>query len=143
LKIYTIGFAKKTAQIFFEQLKNTDVKQVIDIRLNNSSQLAGFTKRQDIAYFLPTICNIAYSHKLEFAPTKEILDGYKKHEISWQDYETKFLALLQQRNIALSKNIFHNSCLLCSEATPEHCHRRLVAEYLQKHWNDIEIIHIL
>ena len=143
LKVYTIGFTKKTAQTFFEQLQNSDVETVIDVRLNNSSQLAGFTKNKDMAYFLKIICGIDYSHNPELAPTKEILYGYKKHEISWQIYETKFLTLLQERSMPLVKNYFHNSCLLCSEVTPEHCHRRLVAEYLQQKCGNVEIVHLL
>jgi uncharacterized protein (DUF488 family) len=144
IRLYTIGFAKKGAQSFFEQLRKRKVKRVIDIRLNNTSQLAGFTKRDDLRYFLRLINGIDYIHRPEWAPTREILDNYKKKKVDWVEYERDFLALISQRKIeqALSREMLDRACLLCSEDMPDHCHRRLVAEYLQKKLGDIEIIHL-
>ena len=118
---------------------------MIDIRLNNISQLAGFAKKDDLNYFLKTICAIEYVHVLELAPTQDILDEYKKHKGDWTIYEKKFMKLMIKRAIEnkLSRELFDNACLLCSEDKPHHCHRRLVAEYLKAKWGDIEIKHIL
>jgi len=145
MKLFTIGFTKKTAEIFFGKLCDAGVKRVIDIRLNNVSQLAGFAKKDDLSYFLKTICAIEYVHVPELAPTQDILDGYKKHKGDWEVYEKKFMELMIKRAIEnkLSRELFDNACLLCSEDKPHHCHRRLVAEYLQSKWGDIEITHIL
>ena len=144
MKLFTIGFTKKTAEIFFGKLCDAGVKRVIDIRLNNVSQLAGFAKKDDLSYFLKTICAIEYVHVPELAPTQDILDGYKKHKGDWEVYEKKFMELMIKRAIEnkLSRELFDNACLLCSEDKPHHCHRRLVAEYLQSKWGDIEITHI-
>ena len=145
MKLFTIGFTKKTAEIFFGKLCDAGVKRVIDIRLNNVSQLAGFAKKDDLSYFLKTICAIEYVHVPELAPTQDILDGYKKHKGDWEVYEKKFMELMIKRAIEnkLSRELFDNACLLCSEDKPHHCHRRLVAEYLKSKWGDIEITHIL
>jgi uncharacterized protein (DUF488 family) len=145
IKLYTIGFTKKPAKKFFNKLKITRVKCVIDIRLNNTSQLAGFAKKDDLTYFLKEICDIDYVHLPKLAPTKAILDEFKKNKGDWFIYEQQFLALMQNRKIEekLSPEIFHHSCLLCSEDTPEHCHRRLVAEYLSNKWGNVEIKHLL
>ena len=144
MKLFTIGFTKKSAEIFFEKLCDAGVKRVIDIRLNNVSQLAGFAKKDDLSYFLKTICAIEYVHMPELAPTKDILDAYKKHKGDWSIYEKKFMDLMIKRNIEnrLSRELFDNACLLCSEDKPHHCHRRIVAEYLKTKWGDIEIKHI-
>ena len=144
IRIFTIGFTKKTAQYFFEVLCKTDVKRVVDIRLNNASQLAGFAKKDDLRYFLKTIGNIEYVHFPELAPTKEILDEYKING-DWPLYEEKFLSLLSTRRIEqrFSKKILHGDCLLCSEATPDNCHRRLVAEYFKDKWGGGIITHIV
>jgi uncharacterized protein (DUF488 family) len=144
LKLFTIGFTKKTARDFFEILKKNRVQRLIDIRLNNSSQLAGFSKGSDLEYFLHEICGIKYDHQTNLAPTEELLKGYQKGEVTWDAYEKVYLELLEKRNV-LQKNesvMFDHACLLCSEATPERCHRRLLAEYLRSHWNDVEIIHL-
>ena len=145
MKLYTIGFTKKSAEDFFKKLCDSGVKRVIDIRLNNISQLAGFAKKDDLSYFLKTICAIEYVHVPELAPTQDILDEYKKHKGEWAIYEKKFMELMIKRAIEnkLSRELFDNACLLCSEDKPHHCHRRLVAEYLQSKWGDIEITHIL
>jgi uncharacterized protein (DUF488 family) len=142
--IYTIGFAEKTASEFFTKLKDTGVKTVIDIRLNNASQLAGFTKERDLPYLLQEIAGIQYIHKPELAPTKYILDSYRKKDIDWMEYERRFRQLLIERRVGdiITPQFVDNSCLLCSEPKAEKCHRRLVAEYLRELWVDVKIIHL-
>jgi len=144
IKIYTIGFTKKGAETFFGLLQDHPIKRVIDIRLNNVSQLAGFSKRDDLEYFLKELCSIAYIHLPELAPTKDILDEYKKNKGDWSVYETQFNQLMVDRNVEtdFSPELFDHACLLCSEHEPENCHRRLVAEYLQEKWGNVEIIHL-
>jgi uncharacterized protein (DUF488 family) len=142
--IYTIGYTHKTAKIFFEKLINNKIMTLIDIRLNNKSQLAGFTKMPDLQYFLKKLCDIDYLYMSQFAPTKEMLDAYKTKRIDWSDYEYKFNMLIKERNIEKEVNlsILNNSCLLCSEEMPNKCHRRLVAEYFRNCFGNIEIIHL-
>lgn len=144
MKIFTMGFTKKSAEQFFTRLKQPGLERVIDIRLNNVSQLAGFTKKDDLRYFLREICHIDYVHLPELAPAKDILDAYKKNGGDWQTYERQFIMLLAERHVEdkLEKRIISGGCFLCSEATPDHCHRRLVAEYLRDKWGDIEINHL-
>ena len=145
MKIFTIGFTKKSAETFFTQLKNAGVKRLIDVRLNNISQLAGFTKKDDLRYFTKAICNIDYVYLPNLAPTAAILDPYKKAKNGdWQMYERQFLDLMRARHIesTTSREVLDGGCLLCSEEKPHHCHRRLVAEYLKEHWQDVEIEHI-
>jgi len=142
--IYTIGFAEKTAREFFTKLKDAGVKTVIDIRLNNVSQLAGFTKEQDLPYFLQEITGIKYTHKPELAPTKDILDAYRKKDIDWLEYERRFRQLLIERRVGdiITPQFVDKSCFLCSEPKAEKCHRRLVAEYLHELWGDVKIVHL-
>lgn len=145
MEIYTTGFTKKSAEQFFDSLRRAGIRRLIDIRLNNSSQLAGFSKRDDLAYFLRVICGAAYQHEPLLAPTQELLDAYRKQKGDWADYERRFLALMRERRIEerIPRSLFATpAVLLCSEATPEHCHRRLVAEYLRDHWGDLSIIHL-
>jgi uncharacterized protein (DUF488 family) len=143
--LFTIGFTKKTARHFFEVLKNSGTTRVVDVRLNNVSQLAGFAKKDDLAYFLKELCGMEYIHLPELAPTKEMLDGYKKQKTDWKTYEELFIALMRRRRIeeTLPKDVISQGCLLCSEDKPHHCHRRLVAEYLKQHWGDIQIAHLV
>ena len=145
MKLFTIGFTKKSAENFFTKLCDAGVKRVIDIRLNNISQLAGFAKKDDLSYFLKTICAIEYVHMPELAPAKDILDAYRKNKNDWAIFEKKFMDLMIKRKIEnrLSRDLFNNACLLCGEDKPDHCHRRIVAEYLKSKWGDIEIKHIL
>ncbi len=142
--IFTIGFAKKNAREFFTKIKVAGVRTVIDVRLNNVSQLAGFTKKQDIEYFLQEITNIEYVHRPELAPTKDILDAYKKKDIDWSEYETRFRQLLIERRVedVVTPQLVERACFLCSEPKPDNCHRRLVAEYLRECWENVEIIHL-
>ena len=144
MKIYTIGFGQKTAENFFEKLKSNGIKKLIDIRLNNKSQLAGFTKKNDIIYFLKEIANIKYEYRPEYAPGKELLDNYRKKKINWDQYEINYFELLKERDILTKIKIADLSevCFLCSEPTPEKCHRRLLAEYLKEQYPEIEIIHL-
>lgn len=144
MKLFTIGFTKKSAETFFETLRKSGAKRVVDVRLNNVSQLAGFTKKQDLVYFLKEICGMEYVHLPDLAPTQDMLDDYKKRRGTWEAYEQRFLDLMRQRRIEemVSKEIVADGCLLCSEEKPHHCHRRLVAEYLKQHWGDVEIKHL-
>ena len=145
IKLFTIGFTQKSAETFFKLLNQSGIKRVIDTRLNNVSQLAGFAKQRDLKYFLSQLGQIDYIHRLDFAPTKDILDDYKKKRIEWENYENKFLQLITQRQIEsqVSADLLDGSCLLCSEASPHYCHRRLVAEYFQQKLSDsIEIHHL-
>lgn len=144
MKLFTIGFTKKSAETFFTRLKNAGVKRLVDVRLNNVSQLAGFTKRDDLHYFTNALCNIDYVHLPDLAPTQDILDAFKKNKGDWSVYERQFLDLMQSRHIekTASRELLDGGCLLCSEEKPHHCHRRLVAEYLKEKWDNIEIEHI-
>jgi uncharacterized protein (DUF488 family) len=144
MKIFTIGFTNKKAERFFEKLRQAGVKRVVDVRLNNVSQLAGFSKKDDLQYFLRAIAGIDYVHISDLAPTKALLDTYKKYKGDWAAYEKEFLELMERRHIenSLARNIIDQGCLLCSEDKPHHCHRRLVAEYLQRHWEGVTIEHL-
>ena len=145
MEIFTIGFTRKSAERFFGTLKRAGIELVIDIRRNNSSQLAGFAKRDDLAYFLRQLCRADYLHQPLLAPTQELLDRYRKGGESWESYEREFLDLMARRRVEelIDPALFERrSALLCSEPTPERCHRRLVAEYLQQHWRDVEITHL-
>lgn len=141
MKVWTIGFTKKTAKQFFELIKNSGVKRIVDVRLNNSSQLAGFAKQDDLKFFLKKICNVDYVYEPQLAPTKEMFDGYKKQHKDWHKYEQEFLDLMEQRKIeqSLSNEVIAESCLLCSEDKPHFCHRRLIHKYLSDHWGKIEV----
>jgi uncharacterized protein (DUF488 family) len=145
IKLFTIGFTGKPAEKFFNLLRNAGVNKVVDTRINNVSQLAGFAKGNDLKFFVKEIGNMSYEHNVDFAPTKELLSKYRDKKMSWQEYETEYLNLLDMRRIAQKTDIekLHENCLLCSEHTPEKCHRRLLAEYLKHVKNDVEIIHLI
>lgn len=144
IKLYTIGFTGKPAEKFFNLLRNSGVKKIIDTRINNVSQLAGFAKGTDLKFFAKEIGHMSYEHNIDFAPTKELLSRYRDKKMTWPEYEIEYLNLLDIRKIAQKTDIekLHDNCLLCSEHTPEKCHRRLLAEYLQHVKNDIQIIHL-
>lgn len=145
MKTFTIGFTQKGANKFFTLIKENQVSRIIDVRLNNVSQLAGFAKRDDLKYFLSELCDSDYVHIEDLAPTKDILSDYKKKLITWDEYEDKFLNLISKRNIerTIDKPLLDNACLLCSEHKPHNCHRRLVVDYLNKHWDtEIEVVHL-
>lgn len=133
VQLYTIGFAKKNAEEFFDKLRQAQIKTLIDVRLNNVSQLAGFTKKNDLRFFLNEICKINYKHIPELAPTKQILNDYKNKSIDWEEYEDLYIELIKSRNIreSLDPKELHCACLLCSEPLADNCHRRLAAEYLR------------
>ena len=143
--LHTIGFTKKTAAGFFELLRKSGTRRIVDVRLNNVSQLAGFSKRDDLKYFLKEIAGIDYLHQPLLAPTQDILDAYKKHKGDWNIYESAFHDLMKKREIEkrLDPATIKGGCLLCSEDKPHHCHRRLVAEYLKAHWVDVEVRHLV
>ena len=145
IKLFSIGFTKKSAEYFFETLRSAGIKRIVDVRLNNVSQLAGFSKKNDLKYFLRKIAGIDYVHLPELAPTRDILDAYRKRKWPWDDYERAFLELIRQRQIeaTLSKELLNESCLLCSEDQPHHCHRRLVADYLKEKWQQVEVEHLI
>jgi uncharacterized protein (DUF488 family) len=145
VEIYSIGFTQKTAEQFFGALKRAGIERLLDVRLNNTSQLAGFTKREDLEFFLKQICGASYVHDPLLAPTQDMLDAYKKNKGSWAEYETRFLSLMAEREIEkrLEKSLFAvPTALLCSEPTAEHCHRRLILDYLREKWGDFTISHL-
>lgn len=140
----TIGFTKKSAEQFFGAIQRAGARRVVDVRLNNASQLAGFSKKPDLSYFLKEICGVDYIRRKELAPTKEMLDDYRKRRSSWDEYESRFVGLMKERRIehAIDPEEFADACLLCSEHKPHFCHRRLVAEYLGRHWGNVDIEHL-
>ena len=143
MRIFTIGFTKTTARHFFERLKRSGARRLLDVRLNNVSQLSGFAKRDDLAFFAEALCGIDYEHFPQLAPTKRMLDDYRKNGRTWDDYESDFLRLMAERQIEeMNQAEIDNGCLLCSEDTPHFCHRRLVAEYLREKWKDVEVTHL-
>jgi uncharacterized protein (DUF488 family) len=145
MEIYTIGFTKKTAAQFFGALREADIERLIDVRLNNVSQLAGFTKRDDLEFFLGELCNASYLHEPMLAPTQPLLDSYKKRHLPWNEYEHRFTQLMADRRIEdrLDPKLFERrTVLLCSEPTAERCHRRLVVEYLDKAWGGIKAVNL-
>jgi uncharacterized protein (DUF488 family) len=144
--IYTIGFTKKGAKRFFELLQSAGVKKILDTRLNNTGQLAGFSKRDDLEYFAENLIGARYHHWLDAAPSPELLENYKKRRISWQEYEKGYLALIEGRRIETSPfaSDLHQSCLLCTEDKPHHCHRKLLAEYLAaRNQGDVTVHHLV
>ena len=143
--LYTIGFTKSSAEHFFGRLHQAGVQRLVDIRLNNTSTLAGFTKRDDLAYFLRAILDAEYQHEPLLAPTPELLKAYQGKQVAWTEYEAQYNALIQQRAVAsaLDRAAFYApTALLCSEATAERCHRRLVAEHLSAAWGDLTVVHL-
>ena len=143
MKLYTIGFTRTSAERFFGRLRRAKVASVVDVRLATGSQLAGYAKRDDLAWLLRELCGIPYRHELALAPTAGLLDAYRKHHVDWEGYARGFGVLIRDRAIeTLDPAGFDGACLLCSEATPQRCHRRLVAEYLAAHWPDVQIVHL-
>jgi hypothetical protein len=145
IKLYTIGFTGKSAEKFFNLLKEAEVEKIIDTRINNVSQLSGFAKGTDLKFFAKEIGKMSYEHEIDFAPTKDLLADYRSKKITWQEYEKEYLNLLDLRKVKSKIEIqkLHKNCLLCSEHTAEKCHRRLLAEYLQQSFNDVEVIHLI
>jgi uncharacterized protein (DUF488 family) len=146
ITLYTIGFTKKSAEQFFNLLRNNNVKQLVDVRISNSSQLAGFAKGKDLEFFVKEICHIPYKHIIDFAPSKELLDQWHKQEVTWEEYVKVYTDLLKDRDVLRKYGVksFDGSCFLCSEDTPEQCHRRLLADYFKKHSADpVKIVHLI
>ncbi|PTS78424.1 hypothetical protein DBR07_07560 [Aeromonas sp. HMWF036] len=135
MNIYTIGFTQKSAEDFFTLIASNNIKRIVDVRVNNTSQLSGFAKRDDLLFFLSRLTQAEYVHLPELAPTKELLATYQKKKLSWTQYEEEFLNLMARRNIEknIKINDLYDGCLLCSEHKPHQCHRRLVLEYLAKY----------
>lgn len=144
IRLFTIGFTKKNAEKFFSLLIENKVKRIIDIRLNNTSQLAGFAKADDLKYFLKAVAGIEYIYIPELAPTQEIMEDYKKNNGQRETFEKSYLALLSKRKVEQMdiRDLIDQSCFLCSEDRPDLCHRKLAAEYLQKKWGNIDIVHL-
>lgn len=145
IRVYSIGFTQRTAEAFFDVLKCQGIRCLLDIRLNNWSQFAGFTKHCDLPYFLKQICKAEYRHELLLAPSRELLNAYKKDKIGWPEYERRFFALMAERRVedVLTPDIFAiPTVLLCYEPTAERCHRRLVLDYLQDKWGCLNIVHL-
>jgi len=145
MEIYTIGFTKKNAGEFFDLLEAEDIEQLFDVRLRNRSQLSGFAKRDDLKYFLKKILDAEYYHQTDLAPTKELLDEWRDDEITWQEYEDRFYELMREREIEkeFSPADFEDrTVLLCSEHKPNKCHRRLVVEYLEDEWKEVQATHL-
>ena len=144
--LYTIGFTQKTAAQFFEAIKYREIQVLVDIRLYNKSQLSGFTNGRDLPYFLDTICNCKYEHRTNYAPTKKLLGGYREEKITWAEYEVQYKFLIDEReavkDFITCFDFYDSVCLLCSEPTPEHCHRRLFAEMVAEQLPGTEIIHL-
>ncbi len=144
ITLFTIGFTGHSAEQFFTKLQRAGVKTLFDVRLNNVSQLAGFTKKKDLEYFLKAIAGIGYVHETTLAPTQDILDAYKKGKIGWPEYEARFNRLLTERQPEshLMPGKLDGGCLLCSEHEPDHCHRRLVTEHLERIWRQVKVVHL-
>jgi uncharacterized protein (DUF488 family) len=143
MKLFTIGTSRTTAANFFSRLVKSGATALVDIRLRNTSSLVGWAKRDDLCYFTNSICRIPYRHELQLSPTSKLLDDSRRPDSSWASYEREFLALMAQRQVeGLGRELFDGACLLCSEDKPDHCHRRLVAEYLKERWGYIEIVHL-
>ena len=141
MKLYTIGYAGKTAQEFFTILRNAGIKKVIDVRLYPSTKDSGFAKSKDLAFFLRVLCRISYEHRKEFAPTATLLKGYKEGSISWTEYEEQYGNICQARRFMLTPDM-DGCCFLCTEPISEKCHRRLLVEYLAKQGEDVEVVHL-
>lgn len=144
MEICSIGFTGRTAESFFEALRRARVVRLIDVRLNNTSQLAGFAKKRDLKYFLQEILDVQYSHVPLLAPTSELLSAYRKKLLTWDEYEERFRALMRDRKVEerVDQSLFAKSVLLCSEHSPEQCHRRVVIEHLAAHWQDVTPVHL-
>ena len=144
MNVFTIGFTRKPARRFFELVRESGAKRIVDVRLNNSSQLSGFAKKDDLAFFLAEICGVEYVHAPNLAPTPDMLKAYRKGQMDWATYERQFLDLMRERRIeeALPESLVADACLLCSEDLPHRCHRRLVVEYLRDHWGGMDIDHL-
>jgi uncharacterized protein (DUF488 family) len=144
MKVFTIGFTKKSAEEFFGALKSSGAARLVDVRLNNISQLAGFAKKDDLEFFLRKLCGMEYEHRLELAPTQELLDQYRKEKLPGKEFDARFRKLIASRKVekTIPRASIDNAVLLCSEADPAFCHRRVAAEYLRDKWGNLDITHL-
>lgn len=145
MDIYTIGFTRRSAAEFFRALKGASIRRLVDIRISNSSQLAGFTKKDHLPFFLEELCGAEYLHEPLLAPTLELMVAVRRRGLPWQEYEAQFLRLLRSRRVEerISRDLFDvPTVLLCTEPTAERCHRRLVVEYLGRAWGDVTPHHL-
>jgi uncharacterized protein (DUF488 family) len=145
-RIYTIGFTKKGAKEFFGLLERAGVERLIDVRRRNRSQLSGFAKRDDLRFFLDELLDVDYEHRVDLAPSSELLDDWRDDRIDWETFEERFLDALSRREVdeALERSSFDTpTALLCSEHEPDRCHRRLVVEYLDDRWDSVSAIHLV
>lgn len=135
--VATIGFTQSTAEHFFQRLIDAGVRKVVDVRVHNTSQLAGFAKADDLAWFLRKLGNIGYVHEPLLAPTEAMLKTYRQQKGDWDDYARQFRRLMAERRIEarFKPEALAGTCLLCSEAAPHHCHRRLICDYLNEKWH--------
>jgi uncharacterized protein (DUF488 family) len=145
--LYTIGFTKKSAEEFFTLLRENDVRMLLDIRLNNTNQLAGFTKQQDLAYFTRELLGIPYVHDPRFAPQAETISTYRKGKGAFGPFREEFMKTMEERRIrevirADYSDRLDRCCLLCSEKDADSCHRKIVAELMQEVYPDLEVIHL-
>lgn len=144
--LFTIGFTGSSAEHFFKRLSMAGVRKVIDVRLWPDTQLSGFAKRKDLPYFLKALAGIDYEYRAELAPIEEILKKYKDGQMSWDEYARAYSALLEQRSVAqkINPDEFDGGCFLCAELSSTHCHRRILAEYVQRVWtgHEIRIAHL-
>lgn len=145
IRLFTIGFTHKSAEQFFNLLRKNAVTTLVDTRINNTSQLSGFAKGSDLRFFAQEIAGIAYTHRVDMAPTKELLTRYRAGQMTWAEYEVEYLNLLDLRRLGDHVRIedLHGNCLLCSEHKPDQCHRRLLAEYLQARFAGVEVTHLV
>ena len=141
MRLYTIGYSKKTAEEFFDILRDNGVTQVVDIRRHNTNQLAGFTKQDDLAWFLDVIAGIDYEHVLELAPSEELMHAYRKEGLPFDEFAEKLRKQFDDHKMP-TKATFDRAALLCSEAAPSTCHRLVAAEYLAEKWSGVEVIHL-
>ena len=145
IRLFTIGFTKSSAKGFFGRQSQAGVERVIDVRLQNTSQLTGFAKRDDLAFFLKSIAGIGYAEEPMLAPSPDVFADSRKGQLDWDGYSDRFRTLMTARRIdeRLSPAELDRSCLLCSEAEPHFCHRRLVAEHLAERWKaPVRVAHL-
>ena len=144
MRLFTVGFTRKSAECFFTLLAAAGVRRILDVRLNTRSQLSGFAKTPDLAYFLRELAGIDYATVPDLAPTAELLDPYKKRGGAWAEYAPAYRALIESRRVGetLPRDLFDGGCLLCSEHSHRECHRRVAAEYLAEAWGGVEVIHL-
>lgn len=146
MKLYTIGFTQKSAERFFGLLADHHIERVVDIRLKPGGQLSGFAKQNDLSWFLERLNGADYVHLPILAPSEEIRGDYRKTR-DWLRYVPQFEALMDARDVpaTLDRTMFEErvSCLLCSESAPDRCHRRLVAERLERSWPNVEVAHLV